>query len=234
MVGIPKLTDEAVVWTVRIHEVDGVTRDHVTSFFSRMDGAYLVVREADASRPHYQGWAISRLKEVTLRLRIKTAFPDLVGNKGYSLVACREPEKYMKYVLKGTRESPPDVVCVSGVEYTEEWRSAQHDAFWAAEVSTAYEAKKAKLSAVEKVWAIVATLDKVTPRRVGAIIIKVFSDAGKPFDVFQVKRLTTTIMCRYDPEFRKIVLQTMLKDDMFDAYEVRETISHDYDIEPWL
>lgn len=227
MVKAAKLQDDATVYAVRIHQCDGVTDDAIAAWCGGLDGAYYMAKETEASRVHYQGWVVTRLKDVTLRLRIKKAFPGAVGNKGYSMTECKDVDAYQRYCCKGTRESPPELVAARGVEYTAEWVAAQWEAFWRDERSTGYELKKAKQSADEVVWERVEKLDKVTPRHVLTVIVDVYTGVGKKFDMFQLKRFCNVIMSRYDKEFRKRLVAAAMQDDLYAAYDIDKELPRD-------
>lgn len=226
MVRVATLNNESTCWAIRIHQCDGVNDDTITDFCNNLDGACVMAKETEASRIHYQGWIISGLKEITLRVRIKKAFPTTVGNRGYSLKEVRELEKYLPYVCKGTREIPPVIVFRRGIQYTDDWISAQYDSFWKDDRSTSYEMKKSKMSAHDMIWEKVDKLDKVTPRNVCMVIIDTYTSVSKSYDVYGVRRLMNTIMSKYSPQFRKAIANAVLSDPLYDAFEdTNNTIS---------
>lgn len=220
---VAKKNDVAIMYSIRIHAVDdGVNNDSITKLVSDMEGSYLMVKEKDANREHYQGWVISAIPEQTLRARIKKAFGQCVGNKAYSFKATEKPEDYMKYICKGTAIAGPEVVCKYGVEYTDEWIEEKHLEFKSHELYTAYELKKKKGSANEIIWERVEQYkDEVTPNKVVSDIIDVYTELGKPYDIFYVRRLRNVIMSKYDRKWRATMKQAVNADDVAAAYESR-------------
>lgn len=212
----------AVLYTLRVHQLDGVTDASVAEFMSGLDCAYVMVKETEARRTHYQGWAVSALKDVTLRARLKKAFPAAVGNKGYSLKPAEDGAAYMRYCLKGTRDTPPQVVCRQGVQYTDEWLQNEWSEFWKHPKSEAYELKKAKQSVVEMIHGHFEVYKgPITPAYVTDVIMDAYIKANKPFDVFAIRRLLNVIMSKYDPRYRLQVRQ-MILEGVPAAYEPAE------------
>lgn len=120
-------------YALRIHK-DGLTDDGVDRLRKWCDscgGSYLVVIETEANRPHFQGYVHSEIKLQTLRVRLKTAFPECVGNNGYSLKTLRKDiESYRRYLLKGTKLSKPEVVMHYGIDLSPEFIESEWKKFW--------------------------------------------------------------------------------------------------------
>lgn len=209
------MTDgEYTVWAVRIHECDGVNDDSIAAFCCKLDGAYFMAKESEANRVHYQGWFVSKIKDVTLRARVKKAFPSVVGNNGYSLKPARESEKYMRYICKGTRDMLPLVICKKGIEYSEDWVKSQWEAFWQHEASEAYELKKSKQSVTEVIWSKVDKLEVINSTTVVNTIIKCYIAVSKPYDIFGVRRLRNIILSKYDKTYARKMEIAVNMDDL--------------------
>lgn len=214
----------ATIYAVRVHQCDGVTDERVQEFFRNLQASYVIARESDASRVHYQGWICTDMKDVTLRARIKKAFPECVGNNGYSLKPVKDtPEVYMRYCMKGTETQAPAIVCAQGLEWTLEWIAEQHTKFWSDERAKAYGLKKSKMSVTETIWSDVDNLSKERPVKV-ADVVRIILDnwvaVGKPFDSYTVKRLTNTIMSKYSVGFRRKFENLIMAD--YAAFEIDE------------
>lgn len=218
------LYEMATIYAVRVHQVDGVTDERISEFFGNIQSSYVIARESDSSRVHYQGWLVTEMKDVTIRARLKKAFPECVGNKGYSLKPLREtPEVYMRYCMKGTETQGPVIVCAQGLEWTQDWIAEQHTKFWSDERAKAYGYKKAKMNVTEQIWAEVDEVSKVRPVKVEDvvdIILENWTAVGKPFDTYSVKRLTNTILSKYSVGFRRKFKETILCD--YGAFQIHE------------
>lgn len=226
--------NEHTVWALRVHECDGVDDNSITNFMSKLDGPYLVAKESEANRVHYQGWFISKIKDVTLRARVKKAFPSVVGNNGYSLKPAKDADKYMRYICKGTREVPPVVVTKHGILYTDEWVKNQWEAFWQHEASEAYELKKAKMSVTETIWSKVEQLPEINMDSVVKLIIKCHVAVGKPYDVYGVRKLRNVIMSKYDRSYINKMVIAVNSDDVSAAdclYKNKDVIVEEKEID---
>ena len=114
----------------RVDEVEGVNRDGVIRFLRKQGCRHVVAFEISTERakPHYQGWVELTVSQDTWRDRIKAAFP--VKGSQYSAAVVNKAT-YDRYILKGTRESPPDIVSMQlcpgeTLDVEREWRE-----FWA-------------------------------------------------------------------------------------------------------
>jgi hypothetical protein len=213
------------MYAVRIHVVDDeVTGSAVADFCGALDGAYLMVQETEgcleATRTHFQGWVFSGLAIGTIRARLKTKFPQCIGNKGYSLKPVDDPAKYIPYCLKGTRRDPPLVVCLYGPTYTDAWVHDNWKVFWEHDLSAAYEHKKKKQSVVETIWEEVDAMETVTLQKVTSTIVDKYTSVGKPFDIYGIRRLRNVIMSKYDSQYRKLIKQQVDMDDIGSAYDL--------------
>lgn len=106
-------------FTFRLDEdVEGVTRQSVKEFLQSLNCVHVVAYEISdkTQKPHYQGWVRIDCTYATWGNKIKDRWPDLQKRKergrkqgAYSGAPVRLPV-YYDYVLKGTRETPADVV----------------------------------------------------------------------------------------------------------------------------
>lgn len=198
----------ANVYAVRFHLGDDA-RDRVIALCERTGGSYVIARETDASRPHYQGWIRTDIKEGTLRPRIKKAFPECVGNKGYSLGKVRDFESYSRYVLKGTKEEVADVVCYCGLQITPEYLANEHRAYW----SKAEKPGKSNRAIVEEVHEWVVEQKKVrevTRRDIAARVCDTLVARKKALSTFHVRGVVNTVAYLTDMTSREIILDEIV------------------------
>lgn len=203
----PVLKNEPVMYAVRIHRQEGVTEADIEDYLSSLGGSYFMVEETEANRAHFQGFVYSRLAEQTCRVRLKTKFPMVVGNNGYSFKKVLKPDEYQIYVCKGDAKNgqkgePPKVVCSQGIEYTQDWIAHNHEEYWKHELAEAREYKKNKGRANDVIWEKVDELKEVTSQAVIDIIIDTYTNVGKSYDLYGVRRLRNVIMSKYCKKWR--------------------------------
>lgn len=190
------------LFAIRIHdECLGTTvhgGDIVRKFLSSLDSSgYLVCRETEASRVHYQGWIRTDMKLQTLRVRIKKAFPDAVGNKGYSLRVVRDflgSEKgvgYRDYCLKGTRDALAEVVASHAIDVTPEMLQEGHDRYWKV-CGAKRSASQGTL--VERVLAWAKSVSDVSHRDIIQQTCTTIVDAGKPLMFHYVRGVVNSVL----------------------------------------
>lgn len=110
--------------------------EDVAKFIDWLDadgGSYLVVRETvSGENPHFHAILWSARKIQAVRVSFKRAYPELVGNKSYSIAEVRDVDKYHRYMCKGdSKELAPEVVGAYGMQYMDVlWQNEQHDEYW--------------------------------------------------------------------------------------------------------
>lgn len=199
-------------YAVRIHEVTADIRERLLEFVKKVDGSYVFVRETDANRSHYQGWVRCDMKQQTFRVRLKKMFPDCVGNKGYSVSNIRDFEAYSTYILKGTREELPDVLCYSGIELTEQTIADAHRAYW----SKAEKPSKSNKAIVEEVtdWALAQGWEGDMYQRqwdVAKQVCDTIVGKKKPLNMFYARGVFNSVMYRLDSGFSKGFISELLE-----------------------
>lgn len=106
-------TVEQFPLALRIHESDVLTREAVVDFLGTSATGYFVVREVVAARPHFQAIVYTAQTINAVRVRLRRRFPDIVGNRDYSLTLVKKEPNYVRYLCKGSGPSSgeePDVV----------------------------------------------------------------------------------------------------------------------------
>lgn len=195
---------------IRIHELGDDTRSRLCDFVKSIAGSYVFARETDATRTHLQGWIRCDLKQQALRARLKKAFPECVGNKGYSISLVKDHEKYARYILKGTKEEIADIVCYCGLQIDEEYLQAEHRAYW----STHGKPSKSNRSIVEDVeeWATSQKWPDVFDRRrdVAQRVCDVITARKKAMNLFYARGVYNTVMYRMDNRFAENFVEEII------------------------
>lgn len=191
----------AYVYAVRVHEVEG-SRARVVELCEKTGGSYVICRETDASRTHFQGWIRCELKDQALRKRLKAAFPEAVGNKGYSLTAVKDFEAYSRYVLKGTEKDIAEVVCHCGIDLSEDVLRREHKLYWDVHRKTAGKGNRAVVDEVVE-WARAQAIprhemvDRVVER-----IAEVLVSRKKGCDVYRTTMYANNVLMLLDDSFK--------------------------------
>lgn len=199
----------ANVYAIRVHELADDFRDRIVGFVESTGGSYVVARETNANRIHYQGWVRCELKPQTFRVRLKKAFPECIGNKGYSVSAVKDIEAYGRYVLKGTKEDYADVVCACGLEITEEYLAREHRAYW----SKAEKPGKSNRSVVEEVHEWVMEKSKmhdITRRDIAKRICDTMAARKKGINTYYIRTLVNTVEWLKDPACQENILDEIV------------------------
>lgn len=197
------------VYALRIHELADDCRSRIASFVESSGGSYVVAREADANRIHYQGWLRCDVKPQALRARLKKAFPECVGNKGYSISNVKDFDAYSRYILKGTKDSMADVVCACGLEITSEYLQNEHRAYW----SRAEKPGKSNRSLVEEVheWVIERQrTQEVSRRDIAERVCEAVTSRKKPLNTFYVRSVVNSVAYLSNRQMREIILDEII------------------------
>lgn len=195
----------ANVYAIRIHELADDFRRRVVAFVEGTGGSYVVARETDANRNHYQGWVRCDVKPQAIRARLKKAFPECVGNKAYSISAVKDFEAYSRYILKGTKEACADVVCACGLEITQEYLVNEHRAYW----SRAEKPGKSNRNLVEEVheWVVERQqTGRVCRRDIAQRVCDVITSRKKALNTFYARSVVNTVAYLSDMDAREIIL----------------------------
>lgn len=130
-------------YTFRVDEVEGVTRQSIISFLSRMSCRHVVAYEISdiTKKPHYQGWVYSDLSIQTWQNKIKSEWPAVRGTKrgrssGHYSCAPVRKDTYVGYCLKGTSTELPDIVSQQLAPFEELDVVAIHRQWWSKQAST--------------------------------------------------------------------------------------------------
>lgn len=196
------------MYTIRLHEIGGAnTSEKLKEFAKKQSGSYFFVKETDANREHFQGWIRTDKTVATLRQALVRAFPENKGNKGYSLTECRKPQEYDLYLYKGTEETPPQVVCYSGVEITPEVIAAKHKIYW----DENKKRKGKKLGIIDEIyeWATETSVG-CNERALVEKCVDIHVSRRKPMNEFMVNNVVNTVMVMLSATGRNAFIEKCL------------------------
>lgn len=156
-------------------------------WLSGIANGWIVAYEEAADNKHIHAIIDSDLSEKQLRGKFVRKFPDLSGNKGYSLKKCNDDwDAYIRYICKGdSADKPPVIWSRQGLLYTDEKIAAAHAAYYVNQEAVIANAKKRKAveksSIVEQVEAEAKRLGYTANHRVDVarIYLRLFRDARK-------------------------------------------------------
>lgn len=185
----------------RIHESERATTETIKKWIREQDGTILVVRETDATRAHFQGYIRSPIKINTLRARIKKEF-GACGNASYSVSKVKDTKLYLRYLLKGTKESAPDVLYSTGLEMTPEKMQELHTEYW----TVSRETKKGSKSLVEEAFEFAEMTEGVTSLTLAQYLVSRCIQRKKPFDTFQLRRIKNVVMAARDERYKEMLV----------------------------
>lgn len=145
------------------------------------------VRElaTDNEHWHFILYASKTIKQ--LRCSFNRDCPSLKGNGKYSLTECRDEDKYLRYMAKGSSEGEyPEVVWRHGLEWTEEKVEELHDAYWEANRKL----KKRKTGSMID-WLVDeckrAEVHWDNREKIAELYIRELGARGKPINLFAMK-----------------------------------------------
>lgn len=185
--------DEQVYGLIEFLEADG--------------GAHLAVRETvEGGNPHGHAILRSHRNIATLRAALRRFFPDLVGNRAYSLALVKDIDRYERYMLKGdSASSPPEVIAAYGFQYGDlAWQDNQHAAYW--EEHQATEARRRTLPLVEFVLNACkdANIQWHDKHAIAVVYIREAVARKKSINTFAVRAQVNLIQCQLCPDDQAI------------------------------
>lgn len=195
---------------IRIHEIDQETRGRLLRFVEGIGGSYVFARETEAARSHFQGWIRCDIKQQALRARLKKAFPECVGNRGYSISQVKDHEAYSRYILKGTKETIADIVCYSGIEINADYLASEHRAYW----STHEKPSKSNRSIVEDVeeWVKAQKWTDIDEKRreVAMRVCDTITGRKKALNMFYARAVYNSVMYRNSDPFQRNFIEELI------------------------
>lgn len=199
-------------YTFRVDEVDGVTRDGIISFLTKMNCRHVVAYEISdvTKKPHYQGWVYSDLSIQSWQNKIKQQWPAVRGagrgrSSGHYSCAPVRKDTYIGYCLKGTSTDLPDVVSMQLAPFETLDVPSIHRQWWSQQASTTPK----KVHVVEEGIAVFRSHDwghlhdDMCAKRaeVAEWIINKYEGRGQ--NSFLIKNYINGILCVTDPDYKK-------------------------------
>lgn len=189
-------------YALRVHEVGEDIREKVVKYVSDTQGSVFLVREYMAARPHYQAYIRCEVKLDALRKRFKNQFPEIKGNKFYSLAVVTKPTEYLRYLCKGSdKDSLPDVVHHCGLVQLD--IPSEHKLYWEANECLKNKSRTKKLGLFEQLVEFSKTLD---PNRddvrfkLSEKYVYLCHEIDKPINLFYAKSVINLISSKVSPQ----------------------------------
>lgn len=202
----------ACQYTFRVDEVEGVTRESIISFLTKMGCRHVVCFEISdvTKKPHYQGWVYSDLSVQSWQNKIKAAWPAVAGktrgrSSGHYSFAPVRKDTYEAYCLKGTPTDLPDIVSMQLAPFEELDVPSIHRQWWSHQASSSPK----KVHIVEEGIAVFRSYDwghraeDMCAKRaeVAEWIINKYEGRGQ--NSFLIKNYINGILCVADPDYKQ-------------------------------
>lgn len=181
--------------------LDGSDPERLLRFLEAEGGNYFVVRELADSNSHYHGYVRTKRKVHAFRMQFRRSVCESAGNGAYSVTAVRDVDKYYRYMCKGSsRETLPDVVASSGLQYSASWVQETHDRYWA--TNDQLMAQRSKLKTWEAVMAAckdasIAWHDK---EKIALAYIRELTIRNQAINIFSVRSNVQLIQVKLCPD----------------------------------
>lgn len=161
--------------------------DQVKAWLAKHEIGGWAVREVAGDNEHWHFILYSSKTIKQLRSSLNRDVPALTGNGKYSLTDCRDEDKYLRYMAKGSSDGEmPEVAWRHGLEWTDEKLEELHDEYW--EVNR--KLKKRKLGSMID-WLVdeckrleVGWADR---EKIAELYIRELGARGKPINLFSMK-----------------------------------------------
>jgi hypothetical protein len=187
-------------------DVDVNWTDRVSKWCSSNADGFIVAFEAAGDNLHIHAILDSPKSITQLRQALTRAFPERVGNKGYSLKVCDDNyDAYIRYICKGeSKEEGPQIWCRQGLLYTDDHIQRAHEMYWVNNESLV--ANASKRCKVEK-ESVIDQVEKEAKERklksydrveVAKIYCRMFRDARKPINIYAARGVVNTVCLLLD------------------------------------
>lgn len=184
--------------------VDGDQHQPFSQWFDGLGSSYLIVRETvDGENVHMHMVFTAEIPIKSIRSRFNRAFPDLVGNKAYSLTTVQDLDKYHRYLCKGADEdSLPEILARQGVIYTNDWVHDRHGEYWDINAQLQVERDKRKRPVFDEVLdeAISKSVKWTDDVQLSKMYIRQLSQRAKGINLFAVRSQVNLLKIRLCPD----------------------------------
>lgn len=164
-----------------------------------------VYEDHEGENPHVHLIIWSEKKLEALRKSFKRAFPEHVGNKGYSIKVCDDDtDAYMRYMCKGKdKNTLPRVVYRMGLDYTDDNIKRYHEQYWVnndALMTNKRKRGELKLGLIERIEKICKDegVRKNDREGIAKIYIRLYRDARKSINTFAARAVVNTVQILLD------------------------------------
>lgn len=171
-------------------------------------GAYFLVLEHEDTNAHVQGYLMCDSDLKSMRNRFVYHFKHLVdsykvGNGFYSMKeiadTSEDRERYLQYLCKGDELGQgPVMVGYHGIQFTEDYISDKHKAYWAEHKSIAKKKKKGEDAPYEKAWkrCVKQKIRGSEREKIAEVLVEEYRDAAKPFNYHQLRAYVNLFQLR--------------------------------------
>ena len=172
----------------------------LVQWISKYDG-YILVREEKEGNKHCHAIIDTTKQCKAVRSDFVRAFPECVGNAGYSVKICDDDwAAYIRYICKGDGPDVPPVVWGrSGLLYTDQHIADAHAKYYvnqAAVLENAGRRKRLdKLNLVEDLEKRCKAAGHTSRNEISREYIRVYRDARKGINVFAARAVVNTVWC---------------------------------------
>lgn len=154
-----------------------------------------LVKEKEANREHYQGILTYPNKIESLRQRIKTINPRVLGNRAYSVKGCKKNiEDLITYYCKGSKDVPPEVIINT---FTVDNIDERHKLYWEVNENIKETQKKSLYGRIFDGSDVFYNSYSCTSH-----VVKYYIENNKPINEHQIKAIVQLYLCKRTSEYR--------------------------------
>lgn len=179
-------------------DISDESKQKLIEWINKFDG-YILVREVAPSGAHCHAILDAHKDLKSVRNSFMRAFPELVGNKAYSLKECNDDyEAYIRYICKGDgKDQAPVVWGRCGLLYTDILIAEAHDKYYVnqeAVIENAVKRKKIdKLNLVEELEKVCKLKNYTSRKEISWEYIRRYRDARKGINIFAARAVVNTV-----------------------------------------
>lgn len=184
-----------------------LTKEKALAYLSKWFATYFVVEENNEQLDNPHLHLFGRSEKTITQLRNAVNRAGWKGNKCYSLKTCDvDTERYVRYMCKGPDASTgPTIIARQGFDYTDEFISQQHEAYW--DENKALGLRKRKLEKAAAYSNLVAYVTDECKRRaigglerekIAEIVVEYYAEHNKPLNVYYARGVVNTVSVKLD------------------------------------
>lgn len=181
-------------------------KQRISEWMSKEANGFIVAFEISGDNKHIHAIINTDKKLKPLRSSFVRAFPECVGNKGYSLKECNDDfDAYIRYICKGNgKDDPPVIWSHQGLDYTDKAIEDAWRMYYVNQEAVIENAKKRKRVDGSN---IVEQVEKICKERaitgndrmeIARVYCHLMRDARKGINVFAGKAIVNTVSLLLD------------------------------------